>query len=139
MLSAPLLGHLVGVEHRRGDVEAADGAAASLESIAGSLASPEITAMALLGRGRVCRARGEDSGPSLLAALRELQGLERPHLRAEIHLALAEARSLDPAAGIVEAREALELFTRLGARRAADRAAEMLRSFGVSAATVDGR
>jgi len=132
VLSGPLLGHLADVELRRGDVEAAERAAARLESIAGTLGSPEVAAMALLGRGRVCRARGEDSRHSLLAALRELRGRERPHLRAEVHLALAEATSADPASAVAEAREALALLTRLGARRDADRAAATLRSLGVT-------
>src|SRR5262249_11058020 len=93
--SAPLLGHLVDVECRRGELDAADRAATRLESIAASLASREVTAMALLARGRVRRARDEAAVPPLLAALRELQGLERPHLLAEVRLALAEAGSLD--------------------------------------------
>jgi tetratricopeptide (TPR) repeat protein len=130
--SAHLLGHLAEVELLRGDVDAADRATARLELIARSLASPELAAMALLARGRVCGARGEDPGPALLAALRELQGLERPHLRAEVHQALAEARSRDPVAAIADAREAHALFTRLGARPAADRAAGMLRSLSAS-------
>ncbi|TMC11119.1 MAG: hypothetical protein E6J41_06875 [Chloroflexi bacterium] len=138
LLSAPLLGHLVDVERRRGDIEAADRAAVRLESIARALDSPEVAATALLGRGRVCQARGEDGGPALLAALHELQGLERPHLRAEVHLALAEVRSVDPEAATADAREALALFTGLGARRDADRAAAVLRSLGVTARTDAG-
>jgi tetratricopeptide (TPR) repeat protein len=130
VLSAPLLGHLVDVECRRGDLEAAGRAAARLETIAGLLASPEVAAMALLGRGRVCRARGEDARPALLAALRELEGVERPLLRAEVHLALAETGSLGPEAAMAEAREALALFARLGARRDMHRTAEVLRSLG---------
>jgi len=127
LLSAPLLAHLVDVECRRGDQEAADRAAAILESVAASLASPEIIAAARLGRGRVTLARGGDPEPALLAALRELRRAERPRLRAEIHLALAEARSLDPPAATAEARAALALFVRLGARGDADRASALLR------------
>ena len=139
--SAPLLLHLVDVERRRGEVGAADRAATRLEDVAASLSSPEVAAMALLARGRVCRARDEDAGPPLLAALRELQGRERPHLLAEVHLALAKAVSLGPAEAIAEAREALALFTRLGARRDAGRAVEVLRSLGVPAGAdaIDGR
>jgi tetratricopeptide (TPR) repeat protein len=138
VLSAPLLGHLVDVECRRGDVEAAGRAAARLESIAALLASPEVASMALLGRGRVCRARGEDAGPSLQAALRGLEGLERPQLRADVHLALAGAGSFEPAAEVAEARTALALFTRLGARREIARAAGVLRSLGDPATAADG-
>jgi DNA-binding NarL/FixJ family response regulator len=54
-------------------------------------------------------------------------------LRAEVHLALAEAeRERDVAAATTQARAALAIFERLGARRDADRAAVLLRSVGVS-------
>jgi DNA-binding CsgD family transcriptional regulator/tetratricopeptide (TPR) repeat protein len=132
LLSVPLLAHLVDVERRRGDLEAADHAASTLESVAQALGTPGAAAMALLSRGRVSGARGEDPEPALLAALRELRGVERPRLRAEVHLALAEARAADPPAATAEARAALALFVRLGARRDADRAAALLRSLGVT-------
>jgi DNA-binding CsgD family transcriptional regulator len=130
--SAPLLAHLVDVESRR-DVAAADEAASRLELIAGSLASPGIRALARLSRGRVQTARGEDAVATLLAALRELGEDERPRLRAEIHIALAEAeQGQDVAAATTQARAGLAIFERLGARRDADRAAALLRSLGVS-------
>src|SRR5258708_38272293 len=88
--SAPLWAQLVDVECRR-DVAAADEAASRLESIAASLASPGIRALARLSRGRVQTAGGEDAVATLLAALRELGEDERPRLRAQIHIALPEA------------------------------------------------
>jgi len=88
--SAPLWAHLVEIECRR-DLPAADGSASRLESIAGSLASPGIRALARLSRGRVQTACGEDAVPTLQAALSDLGDDERPRLRAEIHIALAEA------------------------------------------------
>jgi DNA-binding CsgD family transcriptional regulator len=130
--SAPLWAHLVEVECRR-DVDAADHAASRLESIAGSLPSPGIRALALLSRGRVEMARGADGLGTLRSALRELDRDERPRLRAEIHLALAEAeRKQDAASAITQARAALAIFERLGARRDADRTAALLRSLGTS-------
>lgn len=141
VVSAALLAHLVDVECRRArsgagageGIEAADAAASRLESIADSLASPGIRAMAQLSRGRVQTERGEEASATLQAALRELGGDERPRLRAEVHLALAEAeRVRDVAAATTQARAGLAIFERLGARRDADRAAVLLRSLGVS-------
>jgi DNA-binding CsgD family transcriptional regulator len=130
--SAPLWAHLVDVECRR-DIAAADEAASRLELIAESLASPGILALARLSRGRVQAARGEDAVATLLAALRELGEDERPRLRGEIHIALAEAeQGRDVAAATTQARAGLAIFERLGARRDADRAAALLRSLGVS-------
>jgi DNA-binding CsgD family transcriptional regulator/tetratricopeptide (TPR) repeat protein len=134
--SAPLLAHLVEVEARRGEQAAADVAATRLEAIAGTLASPTVGALALLSRGRVQTARGEDGEASLRAALTVLGDDQRPRLRGEIHLALAEGkRDLDPAAATVEARAGLAIFERLGSRRDVDRAAALLRSLGVSVRT----
>jgi len=129
--AAPLWAHLVDVECRR-DIAAADEAAYRLETIAASLVSPGIRALALLSRGRVQIARGEDAVATLLAALRELGEDERPKLRAEIHIALAEGqRDRDVAAATTQARAGLAIFERLGARRQADHAAALLRSLGV--------
>jgi DNA-binding CsgD family transcriptional regulator/tetratricopeptide (TPR) repeat protein len=136
VVSASLWAHLVDVECRR-DIDAAEAAASRLESIAGSLASSGIRALAGLSRGRVQTARGEDAEPTLLVALRELGDGERPRLRAEIHLALAEAeRERDVAGATTQARAALAIFERLGARRDADRVAALLRSLGVSVRAV---
>jgi DNA-binding CsgD family transcriptional regulator len=129
--SAPLWAHLVELECRR-DIAAADEAASRLETIAASLVSPGIRALALLSRGRVQVARGEDAVATLLSALRELGEDERPRLRAEIHIALAEGQQKrDVAAATTQARAGLAIFERLGARRQADHAAALLRSLGV--------
>jgi DNA-binding CsgD family transcriptional regulator len=133
--SAPMWAHLVDVECRH-DLAAADEAASRLESIAGSLDSPGIRALARLSRGRVQTARGEDAAATLLAGLRELGEDERPRLRAQIHIALAEAEQRrDVAAATTQARAGLAIFERLGARRDADRAAALLRSLGVRVRT----
>jgi len=133
VISAPLLAHLVEVEGRRGELAAAGEAAARLEAIAGTLASSMVRALALLSRGRVQMAQGEDAEASLVAALRALSDTERPRLRGEIHLALAAAkRGRDLPAATIEARAGLAVFERLGSRRDVDRAAALLRSLGVS-------
>lgn len=130
--TAPLWGHLAEVEARRGNVDASALAAARLESIADVLASPAIHAMALLSQGRVQMARGKEAELPLVAALRQLRDGERPLLRGEIHLTLAEARRRDePSEAITEARAALAIFDRLGARRDAIRAVALLRALGV--------
>ncbi len=134
--SSPLLAHLVDVERRRGDVDAAEAAASRLASIAETLASPVVRALALLSRGRAEAVRGEDPEATLVAALRELRTADSPRLRGEIHLALAEAkRERDAAAATTEARAGLAIFQRMGDRRDADRAAALLRSLGVSVRT----
>jgi DNA-binding CsgD family transcriptional regulator/Tfp pilus assembly protein PilF len=133
--STPLWAHLADVECRR-DVDAAEAAASRLESIADSLPSPGILAMARLSRGRVQTARGEDAADTLRSALSALGPEERPRLRADIHLALADAeRKQDAASAITQALAAFAIFERLGARRDADRAAALLRTLG---ATVRG-
>jgi DNA-binding NarL/FixJ family response regulator len=47
-------------------------------------------------------------------------------------MALAEAKAPDAAGATAEARAALAIFVRLGARRDADRATALLRSLGVT-------
>jgi DNA-binding CsgD family transcriptional regulator/Tfp pilus assembly protein PilF len=142
--SAPLWAHLVDLECRRGPasrsrmgpgdrVAAADQAASCLESIADRLASPGVRALARLSRARVQAARGEDTASILEATLRELGDDEQPRLRAEIHIALANAeQKRDVAAATTQARAGLAIFERLGSHRDADRAAGLLRSLGVS-------
>jgi DNA-binding NarL/FixJ family response regulator len=136
LTTPPLLAQLADVELRRGDRRAAGDAADRLEAIARALASSGVRAMALLARGRIQAAAGEDAEPALVDALRELRGEQRPQLRAEINLALAEAKRGHDAPGAVsEARAGLAIFERLGARRDAARAAALLRSLGVSVRT----
>jgi DNA-binding CsgD family transcriptional regulator len=138
--TAPLWAHLADVESRRGEINAAAAAAARLESIAEVLASPFVQAMALLARGRVEMARGEDADDSLVAALLRLRDTDRPLLRGEIHLTLAEAKfRREPTGAIAEARAALAIFDRLGARRDADRAAALLRGLGIKVRGGAGR
>lgn len=131
--SAPLLAQLVDVELRRGRQQAAEEAAKRLDHIAEGLDSTWVTALALYCRGRVQASKGGDAKGPLEAALRQIGPTERPRLRGEIHLALADVeRTSDIAAAVTEARSALATFDRLGARRQADRAAALLRALGVN-------
>ena len=133
VLAAPLLAQLVEVECRR-NVDAAQESESRLDSIAARLPSSGLRALALLSRARVQRARGENPIPALQAAFQELGEDERPRLRGEIHAALADAeRHRDTSAATTQARAALAIFDRIGARRDADRAAALLRTLGVSA------
>ena len=132
--SAPLLAQLVDVELRRGRRQAAEDALTRLEHLSQGQSSSWISALALYCRGRVQGTVGDGAEASLVAALRSLAPADRPRLRGEIHLALAElVRANDASAAITEARAALAIFDRLGARRPADRAAALLRDLGVSA------
>ena len=131
--SAPRLAQLVDVELRRGRHLAAEEAAARLAQIADGQQSTWIRALVLYCRGRVEAKAGGNAEAALVAALRHLGPAERPRLRGEIHLALADIQRVgDPAGAITEARAALAIFARLGARRQADRAAALLRALGVS-------
>lgn len=129
--SAPLWAHLADVERRRGNLPEAEEAVARLSSIAGVLDTPWVRALALLGQGQVRAARGEEAVPALVAGLEALRAGDRPRLRGEIHLALAEVER-NPAAATTEAQAALAIFERLGSRRDAGRAAAVLRSLGVT-------
>ena len=131
--SAPLLAQLVDVELRRGNHEAAEEAAGRLAQLADGQSSTWIQALALFCRGRVQAGAEGNAEAALVDALHHLGPAERPRLRGEIHLALADIkRERDVPAAITEARAALAIFDRLGARRQADRAAALLRALGVS-------
>ena len=133
LTSAPLLALLVDVGLARNDLPAAAAAAARLEQAAEDAAMPSLLALAQLANARLARAQGERAADRLTSALALLADGTRPHLAAEIHLELAsELQAGDPAAAVTEARAALAMFDRLGARRDADRAAALLRALGVN-------
>jgi DNA-binding CsgD family transcriptional regulator len=136
LYTPPLLDLQVQIEIRRGDVAAAAAAAARLRAAAEALQVPGLTALAHLNAGRVAGAGGSDPIPSLRAGLALLEEGEWPACRAELHAELARAlKPADPTAAVTEARAALAMFERIGARRAANQAAALLRSLGVTART----
>jgi DNA-binding CsgD family transcriptional regulator/tetratricopeptide (TPR) repeat protein len=139
LYTPPLFDLQVQIEIRRGDLAAAAAAAARLRAAAEALQVPSLMALAHLNAGRVAGAGGADPIPSLLAGLALLQEGEWPAVRAELHAELARAlKPTEPTAAITEARAALALFERIGARRAANQAAALLRSLGVTARTPGG-
>ena len=136
LLRAPLLALLVDVELARGDVAAARAAHRELAEVADAVPLPHLRVLAGLGVARVVAASGNnaDAVAHLYAALAQLGGGHRPLLAAEIHLELAaRLRTSDNAAAAAEARAALAVFERLGARRPAAQAAALLRDLGVGA------
>jgi DNA-binding CsgD family transcriptional regulator len=133
---APLLSLLVEAELGRGDVDAAGRATEELDALAQATEVPVLQAEAALARGRIAVATQDL--PAATAALDEAQRdfgrAERPLRSASTRMELADAlvASGDTSAAVVEARAALAVFSRLGARNQADRAAACLRSLGVT-------
>src|SRR6185312_11473165 len=128
----PLLALTVQAELGRGEPDVADRAARELAALAEGTDSAALHAEAALARGRVARARGE-----LDAAARSFDRHDRPLQSAVARLELADALAADGrrADAVVEARTALDVLTRLGARPAADRTAALLRGLGDAART----
>jgi DNA-binding CsgD family transcriptional regulator/tetratricopeptide (TPR) repeat protein len=133
----PLLALTVQAELGRGDADAADRAARELATLAEGTDSAALHGEAALARGRVAVAHGDlaTAAANLGEAARGFGRSERPLQSALARLELAESLAADGirADAIVEARTALGVFTRLGARPAADRTAALLRGLGDTA------
>jgi DNA-binding CsgD family transcriptional regulator len=133
---APLLSLLVEAELGRGDVDAAGRAAQELAALAEGTDVAVLQAEAGLARGRVAVATDDlpAAAAAFDAAQRDFGRAERPLRSASARMALADAlaSSGDTPGAVVEARAALAVFTRLGARSQADRAAALLRRLGVT-------
>ncbi len=115
---APVLSLLVETELSRGELDAAQGAAARLSAIAASCESNEIRALDRLSQARIARRQGDLplATELLKTALVLLIHYDRPLLTAQVRLDLAQvlAESGHPSAASVEARAALATFQRLG-------------------------
>jgi DNA-binding CsgD family transcriptional regulator len=136
LYAPPLLDLQVQIEIRRGDLEAATKAAARLGAATEVLQVPGLMALAHLNTARVAGAGGADPIPSLHAGLALVEEGEWPAVHGELHLELAKAlKPADASAAITEARAALAVFERIGARRSANQAAALLRALGVTART----
>jgi DNA-binding CsgD family transcriptional regulator len=129
-----LLALLVEAELARGNPEGAERAVERLIACADASESSVLRAAAKLAEARIARHRSElPRAVALLTdASKELTNEERPLLAGRIRLELAVAlvETGDKATAIAEARGALAIFERLGARRDADEVAALLRDLG---------
>ena len=137
LLAVPLLALLVEAQLANGDADPARGTAAELESLATRTGNARVTAIATAAAGRVELATGAPTAVDLLERAVELFGrLRMPYEEARARLDLAAAlRGREGVLAVVQAQSALKAFERLGARRASDRAAAMLRDLGVRGRT----
>ncbi len=130
----PLLALLVEVELARDEIDAAGCAAERLAGVAAEVDSARLRAEAALAAGRVAAAHGDHKAAlaHIEEALRLLAGEEPPLLSGIVRLDLARvlAEAVDQPTAIGEARAALAVFERLGARPYADRTTALLRSLG---------
>jgi DNA-binding CsgD family transcriptional regulator len=134
MRTTQLLAPLVDARLACGDVDGARGAAAELAVIAEESGIRLVAARAELAAARIALAEGRPdvaAGPARLALAR-FGALAMPHDAAEARLELARALAAgEPEVADDEARTALGVFRDLGAARAMDAAAGVLRELGV--------
>lgn len=131
--AAQLLAPLVDARLACANLQGAADAATELRDVADAAGIRLVTALADLVTARVTAAGGQ-AGDAAQAAQCALVGFDRlamPYEAAQARLELARAlASRAPALACDEARNALEAFRTLGAPRAVDVAAELLRSLG---------
>jgi DNA-binding NarL/FixJ family response regulator len=137
LLAAPLLAQLVDARIANEDGAGAGEAAEQLDALAAQAGNARIAAIAAAAAGRVARASASPEAVTLLEqALELLTRLRMPHEEARTRLELAGAlRDTQGMLAVIEARAALAAFERLGARVDADRAAALLREWGVRGRT----
>jgi DNA-binding NarL/FixJ family response regulator len=131
----PLLALLVDTELARGNLIAAQGAAARASELSDVPELPAVQAQGALARARVLRASAsaEEAAQILRLALKRLQGTEMPMLSAAMHRELAEAvAESNQAMAISEARAALAIHQRVGSPEA-EADVDLLRRLGVEA------
>jgi hypothetical protein len=139
-----LLALLVESELAQGDLDVAGAAAERLAGVAAEVEGSALRAEAELASTRVAAARAahETAVAQLEQALNLLAAGELPLLCGIVHLELASslATSDAPAAGaIIEARAAMAICARVGARAYVDRTAALLRQLGDSERPEDRR
>ncbi len=133
LASSRLLAPLVDAHLSAGDSERAGGAAAMLCELAAASGRMPVEASAQLASARVALAQGDAAVAHEHArlALDAFGRLGMPHEAAEARLELARSLAADlPALAIEEARAARDVFRELGAARAQDGAAALLRELG---------
>jgi DNA-binding CsgD family transcriptional regulator len=114
----PLLAAFVEIAVAAGDTDAAEAAAAELDSIARTYPTSGFTAAATLARGRVQLQRHDIDGavPTLTDALRRYRDLGAPYETAHVRVLLAEAYlAVGDDTAAAELDEAARTFARLGA------------------------
>ena len=128
---APLLPPLVDARIAAGDTDGAASAARQLAGLAAALRRENLLGLAELALADVALARGEDAVARVETAVDLFAALGMPFEAGEARLRLARLLAANqPGLAVEEARHALAAFERLGARRKADEAAELLRSLG---------
>jgi DNA-binding NarL/FixJ family response regulator len=128
-----LLRLLVDLQLRKGDMGGARRASDRLMKLARTLGRPVLIGTGELWAARVCAASGDDAASAhFRAAFETFRRLGMPHEEGRARLGLARELAAHGSAelALAEARSALEIFERLGARRDADAAAALLRSLG---------
>jgi DNA-binding NarL/FixJ family response regulator len=130
--AVPLLPLLARLRLAEEDVAAAGEAAKAYEELAARLGHTHLRASSQVLRAEVDAALGRDTAVPLLESAIDLYlQLRMPYDEAVARLGLATVvAARQPELAISEARSGLGIFARLGAARAADRAAELLRSLG---------
>jgi DNA-binding CsgD family transcriptional regulator len=138
LLAAPLLAQLVEVQLAQGDHAGAQVTAETLAGIAERSGRDRVEAEAELAQGSVMGASGnaEKAAEHLERAIARFDRHHMPQRSARAHMVLAGAASSgDRERAIEEARQALDVFERLGVTRDADVAARFLRKLGVGGRT----
>jgi DNA-binding CsgD family transcriptional regulator len=132
---AAVLALLVEVQLAGADLAAAEETLGKLARLAVDRQDDHTRALARLAGGTVRAARGEEQARAdLQAALELFSGLGLALEAAQTRVALARVLGTHaPAAAVLEARNGLEAFERLGATRDADAAAALLRELGAPA------
>ncbi|MET1059575.1 MAG: LuxR C-terminal-related transcriptional regulator [Nocardioides sp.] len=128
-----VLATLVEAHLARGDLPAAERVAARLGRVAAHQ-HPQAEALSARAAGLVAAAAGrsESAARGLRSAAQGFRALDLPFEAAQTRLELAAALAVpNPELAVVEASRAQDGLERLGARREALRAAELLRSLGV--------
>jgi DNA-binding NarL/FixJ family response regulator len=132
--AVPLLGMLVMIQIRRGDLDGAARSARQIESSADQGSNDHNRAQSDLAQGRVLMAQGDHAkgAIALYAAAERFEGLsmrlDAASARLSLGEALVDAGHLEEA--VSELRTAAAIFEKAGAIRQADRADALLRALG---------
>ena len=132
LVAAPALAQLVDAALAAGDLATAERAAAELETIAKTSGRERVAALAALAQGKIGFATGStDAAERIQQAVNLFAALPSPLAAAQARLELARARAAaEPEVAVDLARRARTELEALGAVRAADSAAALMRELG---------